>query len=160
MKISELGRFVLISENLKQYTLEYGTNLICIKENKIFTGGDAIIHRNNADTIFIISFTEELIVLIKSSGKLSVNNCEVEVKGSNLADNDIIGTEKTNIQFKFLYDDLALEKIIDLFMEGNLYYSLDMNHIFYEYAKKINITDKKAISNVMAAIDIPEIDEL
>lgn len=159
-RINEIGKFVLINDSSQIYALQYGTNLIGIKGNKIFIGEEAIVHRNTADAIFTISFTEKNIVLMKSNGKVKVNIYEVGDSGCELADNDIIITEKTNIQFKFICNDLDIENLIDVFMDGNLYYSINMDNIFYEYAKILKITDKEAISNVMAAIDIPEIDKL
>ena len=159
-KINEIGKFVLINDDSQLYTLQYGTNLIAIKGSNIFLGEDAIVHRHNADVIFTISFMEKSIVLMKSNGNIKVNICEVGGSGCELADNDTIVTEKNNIQFKFVCNDSDLENLIDIFMDGNLYYSINMEKFFYEYAKKLKITDKGAISNVMAAIDIPEIDKL
>lgn len=160
MKISDMGKFVLVDENEYQHALFEGTNLICIKDNEIYTGNKVINHLYNADTIFIIVFVEESIILIKSKGKIYVNDKEVEHDGCELADGVKIKTNSKNIEFKFICDNDALEKIIDIFMDGNLNYSLDMDVLFLEYAKKIGITDKKAILNIMAAIDIPEIDKL
>lgn len=160
MKISEMGKFVLINDNSQHYPLRDGMNLICTKGTDIFIGDEAIVHRCDMDALFIISFTENSILLFKSYGEVDVNQREVENFGCVLSDNDIIKTVNANIKFKFICDDVNLEKLIDMFMDGNLYFSLDMDHIFYEYAKKLKITDKKAISNVMATIDIPEIDML
>lgn len=159
-RISELGKFVLIDDSSQQYLINDGMNLICIKGTDIFMGNEAIVHRCDMDTLFIISLTERGIILFKSYGEVNVNQCKVEDSGCELSDNDIIKTENKNIKLKFICDDLNLEKLIDIFMDGNLYFSLDMDCIFYEYAKKLKITDKKAISNVMATIDIPEIDRL
>lgn len=160
MKISEMGEFVLINDSAQNYPLRDEINLICTKGTDVFIGDEAIAHRCNMDAMFIISFKENSILLFKSYGKVDVNQREVESFGCMLSDNDIIKTLNTNIKFKFICDDLNLEKLIDMFMDGNLYFSLDMDYIFYEYAKKLKITDKKAISNVMATIDIPEIDML
>lgn len=159
-KISEIGKLVLIDDSSQQYLIKDGMNLICIKGTDIFIGNEAIAHRCDMDTLFIISLTERDIILFKSYGEVVVNQCKVEDSGYELSDNDIIKTVNRNIKFKFICDDLNLEKLIDIFMDGNLYFSLDMDCIFYEYAKKLKITDKKAISNVMATIDIPEIDRL
>lgn len=159
MKINDIGKFVLVFDDSKQYNLEYGTNLICVKGKQLFIGSKALIHRCDADVIFMICFTEESIVLIKSKGKVYVENCEVDVNGCELADNNIISTENVDMQFKFVCYESTLENLLDIFMDGNLYYAIDMDYFFYEYAKKLKITDKKAISNVMATIDIPEIDE-
>lgn len=160
MKINEMGKFVLIDDTSRQYVLEEETNVICIEKGKIFIGNNAITHLNTADVIFTIYFTNEDIILIKTKGKIYINDCEVMSTSCNLSDNVIISTPQNNMQFKFICNDLALEKLIDMFMDGNLYYPLNMDYLFYEYAKKIKITDIKAISNVMASIDIPEIDEL
>lgn len=159
-KISELGRFVLIDDSSRQYPIKDGENLICIKGTDIFIGNEVVVHRCDMDALFIISLTENSIVLFKSYGEIYVNQNEIEDSGYELSDSDIIKTINKNIKFKFICDDLNLEKLIDVFMDGNLYFSLDMDCIFYEYAKKLKITDKKAISNVMATIDIPEIDRL
>ena len=159
-KISELGRFVVIDDSSQQYPLKDGVNLICIKGIDIFIGNEVVVHRCDMDALFIISLTENSIVLFKSYGEIYVNQNEIEDSGYELSDSDIIKTINKNIKFKFICDDLNLEKLIDVFMDGNLYFSLDMDCIFYEYAKKLKITDKKAISNVMATIDIPEIDRL
>ncbi len=159
-KISELGRFVLIDDSSQQYPIKDGVNLICIKGTDIFIGNEVVVHRCDMDALFIISLTENSIVLFKSYGEIYANQNEIEDSGYELSDNDIIKTINKNIKFKFICDDLNLEKLIDVFMDGNLYFSLDMDCIFYEYAKKLKITDKKAISSVMATIDIPEIDRL
>ncbi len=160
MKISEMGKFVLVNDISQNYPLMDEINLICTKGADIFIGDEAIAHRCDMDAMFIISFKENSILLFKSYGKVDVNQREVEDFGYTLSDNDIIKTANTDIKFKFICDDLNLERLIDMFMDGNLYFSLDMDYIFYEYAKKLKITDKKAISNVMATIDIPEIDML
>ena len=160
MKINEMGKFVLIDDNSGQYELDEETNVICVEEGKIFIGNNTITHLNTADVIFTIYFTDENIIFIKTKGSIYINDYEVITTSCNLSDNVIISTPRNNMQFKFMCDDLALEKLIDMFMDGNLYYPLDMDYLFYEYAKKIKITDIKAISNVMASIDIPEIDEL
>ena len=159
-KISELGRFVLIDDSSQQYPIKDGVNLICIKGTDIFIGNEVVVHRCDMDALLIISLTENSIVLFKSYGEIYANQNEIEDSGYELSDNDIIKTINKNIKFKFICDDLNLEKLIDVFMDGNLYFSLDMDCIFYEYAKKLKITDKKAISSVMATIDIPEIDRL
>ena len=159
-KISELGRFVLIDDSSQQYPIKDGVNLICIKGTDIFIGNEVVVHCCDMDALFIISLTENSIVLFKSYGEIYANQNEIEDSGYELSDNDIIKTINKNIKFKFICDDLNLEKLIDVFMDGNLYFSLDMDCIFYEYAKKLKITDKKAISSVMATIDIPEIDRL
>ena len=159
-KISELGRFVLIDDSSQQYPIKDGVNLICIKGTDIFIGNEVVVHRCDMDALFIISLTENSIVLFKSYGEIYANQNEIEDSGYELSDNDIIKTINKNIKFKFICDDLNLEKLIDVFMDGNLYFSLDMDCIFYEYAKKLKITYKKAISSVMATIDIPEIDRL
>lgn len=160
MKINEIGKFILIDKHSNEYDLKETTNLICIKGNEIFIGTKAIDMYYCADAIFTINFTNENVVLIKSSGKIYVNCNEIESTGYNLNDNVTISTEKTSITFKFICDKANLEKLIDMFMDGNLDYTLDMDYFFYEYAKKMKITDTKAISNVMASIDIPEIDKL
>lgn len=160
MRINELGKFVLIDDKSRQYELEEETNVICVEEGKIFIGNNTIAHLNTADVIFTIYFTDEDIIFIKTKGRIYINDYEVITTSCNLSDNVIISTHQNNMKFKFMCDDLALEKLIDMFMDGNLYYPLDMDYLFYEYAKKIKITDIKAISNVMASIDIPEIDEL
>ena len=60
----------------------------------------------------------------------------------------------------YRYEVEKLDSIIDAFMDGVLTFPLNMENIFYDYAQQLKITDKKAISNVMAAIDIPEIDKI
>ena len=62
--------------------------------------------------------------------------------------------------FYFKYEAEKLDSIIDAFMDGVLTFPLNMENIFYDYARQLKITDKKAISNVMAVIDIPEIDNI
>ena len=160
MKISEIGEFVLIDENSNQYKLNCGTNLIYLKDSHVFIGDNANTYRNSADTIFTITFTDTELFLMKSSGRIYVGGREVVDKSRDLAEGDIISTEKIRLNFKFVYEDKNLEKIIDFFMDGQLYHIINMDRIFYEYAKMLKITDKKAISNVMAAIDIPEIDKV
>lgn len=160
MKINEIGKFVLIDENSHQYDLKDITNLICIRGSEIFTGTNAVDICNRADTIFTINFSSENITLIKSVGKVYVNNKEVMCVLYKLSDNIIISTEKAKIKFRFLCEKSNIQKLIDLFMDGNLDYPLDMDYYFYEYAKQLRITDSKAISHIMASIDIPEIDNL
>lgn len=160
MRINEMGKFVLIFENSKQYSLNYETNLVCVKGKQLFIGNEAVIQRYDADVIFMICFTEKSIVLIKAKGKVYVENCEVDSNGCELADDNIISTDKAKMQFRFICNESTLEKLLDIYMDGNLYYTINMDYYFYQYAKKLKITDKKAISNVMATIDIPEIDKL
>ena len=64
------------------------------------------------------------------------------------------------MHFYFKYTQEKPEELVDCFMDGNLTFPLDMNTMFYQYAKQLKITERKAISNVMAVIDIPEIDDL
>lgn len=74
--------------------------------------------------------------------------------------NDNVSFQACNapLRFYFRHRQEKLEELVNCFVDGNLLFPLDMNIVFFQYAKQLKITDRKAISNVMAAIDIPEID--
>lgn len=151
MKIEDFGSFQLKS-NSNEYELKIGANLICIHRNYI---DNCVI---NADCIFVINIEEDDATLLKVYGDISVlGKDEVTMK---VHDNMSFKAANISLHFYFRHTQDKLEELVDCFMDGNLTFPLDMNAMFYQYAKQLKITDRKAISNVMAVIDIPEIDNL
>lgn len=154
MDVEKIGKFILEDSSKNEYPLTYGTNLIYIIDGKVIVGGDII----NADVSFIINFNNERIQIRKDKGVLMIKNQEID--SESLYDNTKILAGDVLLEFKFIYFDSMLETIIDLYMDGNLELPLNMDRLFLEYAKELKITDETAISNVMAVIDIPEIDNI
>lgn len=154
MDVEKIGKFILEDSSQNEYPLTYGTNLIYIIDGKVIVGGDII----NADVSFIINFNNERIQIRKDKGVLMIKNQEID--SESLYDNTKILAGDVLLEFKFIYFDSTLETIIDLYMDGNLELPLNMDRLFLEYAKELKITDETAISNVMAVIDIPEIDNI
>ena len=160
MQISDLGEYILIDDGRKEYKLKFGLNLVCMKKKEIFITDEILTIHNTSDASVLISITDSKITLLMISGEVYVNDRKIVDKTHDLIDNDFIGMENSLVQLKFIYNNSMLEKIIDIYMDGNLYHTLNMDDIFYKYAQKIGVSDKEAINNVMAAIDIPEIDRL
>lgn len=154
MDVEKIGKFILEDSSKNEYPLTYGTNLIYIIDGKVIVGGDII----NADVSFIINFNNERIQIRKDKGVLMIKNQEID--SESLYDNTKILAGDVLLEFRFIYFDSTLETIIDLYMDGNLELPLNMDRLFLEYAKELKITDETAISNVMAVIDIPEIDNI
>lgn len=153
MRINTYGTFVL-NYNKRIYNLKFGANLICVQNNKLYIDKTII----GSDCSFVINIEDESASLIK----LDDNITDLDFQGNiaRLKDNVCFSINNSPIVFYFKYEVEKLDSIIDAFMDGVLTFPLNMENIFYDYAQQLKITDKKAISNVMAAIDIPEIDKI
>lgn len=153
MRINTYGTFVL-NYNKRIYNLKFGANLICVQNNKLYIDKTII----GSDCSFVINIEDESASLIK----LSDNITDLDFQGNiaQLKDNVCFSLNNSPIMFYFKYEAEKLDSIIDAFMDGVLTFPLNMENIFYDYARQLKITDKKAISNVMAVIDIPEIDNI
>lgn len=155
MKISSIGKYKLIASNGATYDLNDGTNLVYVKNNCVSVGKAL----DNASASFVVNFISDKIMLIKISGQILVDSRRV-IKEIELNDTTSIIIADTELTLKFFPKESSIEILVDAFIDGNLELPIDIDNLFYEYASKLRITDKKAISNVMAAIDIPEIDKL
>ena len=153
MKIDDYGTFVL-NYDKTDYNLKTGANLICIQNNKLYIDKTII----GAACSFVINIEEDSASLIKLSD--NIGNMDFQGNVAPLKDSTNFTINNSPVKFYFKYEVDRLDSIIDDFMDGILTFPLNMEHIFYDYAQQLKITDKKAISNVMAAIDIPEIDNI
>lgn len=155
MKIEDFGCFGLVDKSNKRYDLKFGANLVAAKNDVIVI--DQVL--SEADCMFVINVTDKINHIIRIFGNILVDGREIT---SNILIEDGITffAGKIELNFMFSCKSSAIEKLIDSFMEGNLDIKLNMENIFYEYAKLLAITDRKAISNIMAAIDIPEVDRI
>lgn len=151
MNITNYGCFVLESEQ-NEYKLKTGPNLVCVHNNYIDDCDEC------ADCILLINIGEDCATLFRIYGVISV--LSETMVSTKIFDNLYFHAGNAKLHFIFRHSSDKLEELVDCFMDGNLTFTLDMNTIFYQYAKQLKITDKKAISNVMAVIDIPEIDSL
>ena len=152
MKINDLGQIVLTTHN-EEYLLKPGANYVTVKNDVINIDK----YVDKPDCSFLINIDEEHAHLIKINGEFH-EICNGEALS--LYDNSSFIVNSKQFKFIFKYQDEKLEDIIECFMDGNLSFLIDMESIFYKYAQRLKITDRKAISNVMAVIDIPEIDNI
>lgn len=153
MKSEEMGKFYLIDENGSRYPLIYGANIVNIVNKEIILGEVL----ENTNSSFIINLSKDKMHILKMHGDIRINDTEIN-RTCTICDNTSIYVEGIRLHFIFIYEPNKLESLIELFLDGNLDMNLDMNRLFYDYAIKLNVTDKAAIANVMTTIDIPEIE--
>lgn len=153
MGIEKYGKCILVALG-QEHKLKIGANLIAIKNGSLFL--DRIVE--NPECLFVINIDSESAYFMSILG--NVNGDVSSGHTIKLIDDMSFDIDNYICVFKYVYDEEKVEEIIDDYMNGVLSFPINMEQVFYDYAKKIKITDKKAISNVMASIDIPEIDEI
>ncbi len=153
MSLEEYGKFVLETDS-NAYELKIGANLIAIKNDSLFHDKNI----ENPECEFVINIDRESAYVMSIKGPINSNNKSSSILQLN--DGKSFSVNNRIFVFKYVYEIDKAEDIINDFMNGVLSFPVDMEKVFFDYAKRIKITEHKAISSVMASIDIPEIDEI
>ena len=154
MNYNQIGQYVLVDSNENKYPLAFGTNIVSNANGQLLIG--EIIEYAPS---FLINIKEKEIKVQVINGRIEINGYHI-VDSSQIEDKSTITIDEKVYSFLFDYNESMIETIIDIFMDGNLDYPINMERLFLDYAKKLKISDRNAISNMMAIIDIPEIDKL
>ena len=156
MRTINLGKYILESADASNDYLELaehkniiarqGSDFFEIKDNLSVTFYDAVYY------IHILEEYIEVVNIYKKGGVVQ----DIQIVHAN----DLINLNNMLFSVNFKCDEINLEKALSAFKNNNLVGPFSINKLLLNYAEKLKISDKQAVSMIITSIDIPEIDSI
>ena len=152
MRTRDIGKYYLFVENNRKIELKNQNNIIAYDKDILFHIDDDTSVKNY-ESVYCVRFVENSIEI---SNIYDRNDYNQQIQSVKCEQFFVLG--KQNCKVSFECDTNNLEFAIKAFKKGSLIGAYSLSDLLLCYAKKIELSDKKALIKIITSIDIPEID--